>query len=92
MPFSIVHQAFGWAGSKNLCPIDRLATNQHIPLNKTENVEQFCESALVKTDPDPVLISAYADAPNTQHRFFLFVLPLSIKRMIMMDAYVDAVL
>ena len=52
VPFSIVHQAFGWAGSKNLCPIDRLATNQHIPLNKTENVEEFCESALDKTYPD----------------------------------------
>ena len=34
--FLFVRQVFGWAGSKNLYPIDRLATNQHIPLNKTK--------------------------------------------------------
>ena len=46
-----------------LLPINHLATNRHIPSNKPENIEEFCKSALGKSDPAPVLITAYI--PNT---------------------------
>ena len=42
--------------------------------SEAENIEEFIQPALGKSDPDPVLISAYV--PDTRHRFTLFVPPL----------------
>ena len=56
-------QVFVVKNSKNCCPLDRLATNRHIPSNKPETIEEYCQFASGK--PDPELISAYV--PNTRH-------------------------
>ena len=34
-----------WASPENCCIIGRLAANWHIPLNKTENIGEFCQSS-----------------------------------------------
>ena len=57
--------------SESFCPIDRLATNRHIPSNKPENIEKFCQTASGKPDPDPVLISACV--PDIQPGFSLYI-------------------
>ena len=37
-------------------PIVLWATNRHVPSNKPENFEEFCQSALGKPDLDPFLV------------------------------------
>ena len=49
---------------KNCYPINRLATTRHILFNKADNIEGFIQPASGKSDPDPVLISAYV--PDTR--------------------------
>ena len=60
--FSVITKCSWLASSENFCPIDRLATNRHIPSNKSENIEE-CGPSLMGNS-DPVLNSACP--PNTR--------------------------
>ena len=64
VPFSLWVQSSWCQSSENCCPINRLATTWHIPLNKAANIEDIIQSTSGKPDPDPTLIWAYV--PNTR--------------------------
>ena len=65
-----------WEISENCYPIDQSATNRKIPSNELESIEEFCQPASGKPNPDWVLISAYVpdtrpDHPQNEQREFV---------------------